>query len=93
MRASLAHGILMVILLLLVSLQASCAPYTITITADVTSAQGVSAQAQACLTALDLPNSVSLSEAKACVDGTLVRVDSLVASTSSQHFEIGRAHV
>ncbi|MGI6296547.1 MAG: hypothetical protein ACOX3G_10715 [Armatimonadota bacterium] len=46
----------------------------------------VAAQAHVNLTVLDLPQPVSLSQAKSCPDNTLVRVDSLIASTSSEHF-------
>ncbi len=85
MRASLARGLTVLILLVFTGSQVCCAPYTITITASLTSAQEV-VDAQASLTVLDLPAPKSLSEAKSCVDGTLVRIDSLVASTSSEHF-------
>ncbi len=86
MRTSATHGLLIIIMMLLVGSPACCAPYTITITASVTCAQGHNVDAQASLTAQDLPAAISLNEAKSCADGTLVRIRSLVASTSSEHF-------
>ena len=67
-------------------LPARSAAYTITLTGTIVDGQGRSSQAYAGLTVLDLPPAITLSEAKSYPDGSVVRVNNLVASSSSMHF-------
>lgn len=75
-----------VILLGLISAANVQGATVIMISATLTDSMGRSVHAHTYLTILDQPPAITLSEAKSCPDGTMVRVEELVASSSSSHF-------